>query len=213
MLQAIDEQTRKECLAEYESLRTEILKRQAAREVVLKLTVGALAAILGILLHYDQPGAAGSYSASAALLLGLSFVLILGAVLFTTHHTQQIDVISGFIRSFIEPKLPGISWESRWTKLRSAIKAGSLKSTLPMGTSKFFARYYLLLTLGIYGLSIMFQVLTNLWAGAILTALFLACLVAEHDLFARWSKGWQVNWKELVGQSCSGTAEDSAAAK
>jgi len=138
-------------IEEYKSLREEVLKRQDARNNTLGLTVTAIGTIVALSLGI---GRSAEFSGFVSALIILSYILVIAAVIFTIHQTQQIDNISAFIRIFIEPNVEGIGWETIWTELRKRKgpegNEQNKKVKLPLGTSKYLAAYYVFITIGLF---------------------------------------------------------------
>jgi hypothetical protein len=175
-------------LAEYESLREEILQRQQARLWILGFTVATLGLMLGIAagvsLSKDSP----------RLWVGLLYVaqLILAAsIAMTIHQTRAIDLLAGYLRAFVEPNT-GLAWETSWQNYRkSQPRRGS---QLPLGTSKLLAAYYLALQLGLALVGVSIGVHKTGWSIG-LALLALATILGIYDLYARQTPGWRVERK------------------
>jgi hypothetical protein len=189
-------------LLEYESLRSEIMKRQQARELILGVTMAALGVILGQLFSNQNVTNCSIQDIERSfILLCVGFLFIFGAVIFTVHHTQQMDVISGFIRTYIEPNVEGILWESKWTLLRQSDTNKLLKSKLPLGTSKYFAGYYLILTVSLVLIAVLLNIFCKLWMASLISIFAGGCICAEYYLHSRrflWFKKWKPFWDELA---------------
>jgi len=179
-------------LEEYNSLRAEIMKRQDARLYIAGFTMAAIGTILGFTLREGTSFGHDSNYYIAAL---VSFALIvLNAALFLTiQYTQQIDIISAYIRKFIEPKISGMGWETRWKLYRK--KKGEKDPSFfdfPWGTSRSLALFYAFLTV-----AVCFVVFVrSLYHPFIILVLILvtSSFILSYDLFKKKSKGWKVNW-------------------
>lgn len=84
-------QDREILIEEYRSLRSEIMKRQDSRLLLVGFSITAIAALLGILLK-DNPPMAGSFFAPLSLVGGV-FLIIIITLLLTLQQTQQIDIL------------------------------------------------------------------------------------------------------------------------
>lgn len=180
-------------LEEYRSLREEILKRQEARNFALGLTITAIGTIIGLSLSI---GKNIEFKELISALIIFSFVLTIAAVTFTIHQTQQIDIISTYIRMIIEPNVKGIRWETTWALLREKMiskrKKKNEKLKLRLGTSKILAVYYLFITIILFILVFFLPVNCSGWLFFVIIVLTVSSLAFELDLIYRFSKGWKV---------------------
>lgn len=181
---------------EYKSLRQEIMKRQSARQVVLGFTVTGVGAVIKATLGHDLTPLQGFHWYALAL-ISFALVIIIAALLLTIHHTQQIDVISGYIRKFIEPNVKGLRWESRWTRYRESVRSRRKGSSLPLGTSKPLALFYSCLIVGIFSLCFVTGLHRSLAALCWLVGLMLFSLSLSANLYLRRTKGWKTKWDEV----------------
>lgn len=180
-------------IEEYKSLREEIMRRQYARLLILGYTVTAVGALLGLAAR-DASSAAQSLTYYRFVLLAFALLILIAALLMTINHTQQIDIIASYIRRFIEPRVNGIRWESRWMRYRQSKLSPAKITALPLGTSKSLSLYYALLTVGTSFTAVIFKVYEHLLALVIIAFLAFACLIWSCDLSLRISKGWKMNW-------------------
>ena len=186
-------------IEEYRSLRQEIMNRQNARFLILGFTIAAIGTILGATLREEIfPGQQLNYYTFA--LISFALIIVIAASVLTIHHTQQIEVISAYIRKFIEPKVVGLGWESRWTRYREAKRSNPKAGGLPLGTSKPLAVYYALLTISIYLVTFVIG-LYHHWFALIFVSILAVCsLTCSYDLYKRKTKGWRINWDVVDNQ-------------
>lgn len=179
---------------EYRSLREELMKTQSYRQVVLGFTVTGVGAVIKTTLGQGPPSIRGlNYYALG--LISFALVLIIAALVLTRHHTQQIDIIGGYIRKFIEPRAKGLCWESRWMRYRESMRSRGRGSALPLGTSKPLSLFYGLLTIGTFSLSFVFGLYRSFPAICWLVGLLLFSLSVSADLYLRRRKSWKTNWE------------------
>lgn len=185
-------------IEEYKSLRQEIMSRQNARLLILGFTVTVIGTILGLTLR-EEISFRQNFNHYAFALIAFAIAVIITALVLTIHHTQQIDVISGYIRRFIEPNVEGLCWETRWTRYRESMRS-KRSSALPLGTSKPLAVFYGVLTIGTFLLSL---VIGLRWFPdrALLFGLMLLSLSGSADLYLRRTKGWKIDWKVVDDKS------------
>lgn len=172
-------------LAEYASLRQEILKRQDARLATLGYSVTAVGAVIGFSFK-PAPQGAQMFDYFAFVLTGFAFVVIIGALLLTVQNTQQMDALAKYIREAVEPGL-GMGWETWWARYRKSYG-------MRLGTSRALALYYAVLTTGIYGVTLLAGLYLYLPALLILTALAVVSLAFCFDLSERKSRAWAFRW-------------------
>lgn len=181
---------------EYKSLRQEIMKRQSARQVVLGFTVTGIGAVIRATLGHDLAPPQGFHWYALAL-VSFALMIIIAALLLTIHHTQQIDVISGYIRRFIEPNVKGLRWESRWTRYRESVRSRRKGSSLPLGTSKPLALFYGSLIVGTFSLCFVTGLHHSFAALCWLVGLMLFSLSLSANLYLRRTKSWKINWEKI----------------
>jgi hypothetical protein len=180
-------------IEEYKLLREEIMRRQYARLVVLGFTVAGIGTVIGLTLGNNSVAVQGlNYYALA--LISFALAMLTAALLLTIHHTQQIDIISAYIRKYIEPKVSGIQWESRWTRYRESMHSNPKACGLPLGTSKPLAFYYGFLTAAVYSVSFVTGLHNYLPALTVVSILAIISLACSFDLYKRKTKGWKINW-------------------
>lgn len=185
-------------LEEYKSLRTEILERQNTRLHILGFTMAAIGTILGFALR-DNVSIGQELNWYVFALVSFALVILNAALILTIQHTQQIDVISAYIRKFIEPKI-GIGWETRWTRYRELKKSGKRSSGLPLGTSKPLTLFYAFMTLAVYSVAFVTNLYRYPLALILVTILVVSSLMCSYDLYKRKTKGWKINWEVLDEQ-------------
>jgi hypothetical protein len=179
-------------LEEYKTLREEILTAKGRRLQTMSLTVGAFGVILSltanVVLGPDLP----TLEARLAVAIGGGIALygiVIPSLIMTRTLQQSIQRIGGYIRIFIEPRVPGLNWENRW-------QAHKLQHQLAAGLRGMSATYYFLsllpLLLPVYSLS---QNAHNGWL--ILVLLPFACwsVYLSYDMHAATSKGWKSQWQ------------------
>ena len=119
-------------LEEYKEIRAEMLKRQESRLMIVGFTVAAIGAIIGLTLKSQPVDGAQGIGFYGLFLDGFGLLVLVAAQLLTIRQTQQNAIMAEYLRRFIEPVVPGIRWESRWTCYRK------LNRTMdePLGTSQ-----------------------------------------------------------------------------
>lgn len=180
-------------LEEYKSLREEIMRKQHARLYILAFTVAGIGTVTGVVLKGGLVIVQGlNYCALALISFALGMLIV--ALLLTIHHTQQIDLISAYIRTFIEPNVNGLRWESRWTCYRESKRSNPKAGGLPLGMSKPLALYYSFLTIAVCFVSFAVGLHHHLPALILISALATVSLACSFDLWKRKTKGWNINW-------------------
>ena len=184
-------------IEEYNSLRSEVLKQQEVRYVVLGFTVTAVGVLLAQAIKQDIVLAKGP-NIMALSMMGYAFVIIISAALVASHHTQNIDRLAGYIREFIEPEIPEIKWETRWHFYRESHRKLVKQGRLPFGTSKCLAVYYSLLTLAVAVSCVALGAFTCWTFAIIVSVLFILSGIVISDLYFRWTGdwgGWKIKWE------------------
>ncbi len=181
-------------LEEYESLRTEIMKRQDARLYIAGFTMAAIGTIFGLTLRDGVSIDMDGPNYYIAALVSFALIVLNAALILTIQYTQQIDVISGYIIKFIEPKIPGIGWETRWTRYRELkrIKNPTFLG-FPWGTSRALALFYAFLTAAVYSV-IFVRSLYHLFVLILVSILAICSFLLSYDLYRKKTKGWKINW-------------------
>lgn len=183
-------------LAEYQTLREEIFLRQDARHKILGFTVAGTGAVLGVTLRLPPNGGV-NYMALA--LIGFGLVSVAAAVLLTIHHTQQTNLISSYIRKFLEPHMEGLNWETRWTHYRGEISGKSRLGGSPtLGMAKPLATYYAVLIAGLYAALFAVRLDDHLLSFALLTLLGLLGLASCVRLYRTKARAWSLAWEEVA---------------
>jgi hypothetical protein len=177
---------------EYKSLRTEVMERQTARLYIAAFTIAAIGTIVGFTLKDDMPS---GYETNYFVLALVSFALIVvdAALVLTIQYTQQIRIISSYIRRFIEPIMPELRWETYWTRYLEKKSRESSLLNFMLGTSRPLAVFYAFLAIA--ACSVIF--LRGLYyAPVVIPALLLAALsfVLSYDLYAKRTKLWKIDW-------------------
>lgn len=180
-------------IEEYKYLREEITRRQDARLVILGFTVTGVGTVIGLTLGNPSVTNQG-INYYALTLISFALVILIAALLITIHHTQQIDVISAYIKKYIEPNVSGIKWESRWTYYREVIRSNPKTGGLPLGTSKPLSLYYGFITIAVYSISFVTGLHTYWYTLTTVSLLAMVSLACSFDLYKRKTKGWKINW-------------------
>ncbi len=188
----IDSDERDGILAEYKTLRDEIISAKGRRLQTVSLTVGAVGAILSIIagavLGSDIPSTETRFAVSVGGGIALYGVLIPSQIM-TTHLQQTIQRIGGYIRVFIEPQVPGLNWENRWNIHKS-------QHRLPKGLGGIGGIYYFLsllpLLLPLYIISLGTQ---NWFLIFVLAPFIFWSLYLSYDMQAAISKKWKWQWE------------------
>jgi len=177
-------------LEEYRSLREEIMRRQYARLLILGFTVTAVGTVLGLTLR-TAPRAGGEVDYYALALICFAEAVLIAAVLMTKSQTQHIEIIAGYIRTYIESQREGLGWESRWAQYRRMRPTGF---SLPLGASRPLAVYYALLSIGAYCTCFVVGLHCHVVPLVLASLLTLTCLLCAVDLFLRRTRSWRINW-------------------
>jgi hypothetical protein len=188
----IDSDERDGILAEYKTLRDEIISAKGRRLQTVSLTVGAIGAILSIIagavLGSDIPSTETRLAISIGGGIALYGVLIPSEIM-TTHLQKTIQQIGAYIRTFIEPKVPGLNWENRWNAYKS-------KHRFPKGLGGISSIYYFLSLLPLMlPLYIISQRVENWLLIFVLAPFVLWSLYLSYDMQAAISKGWKSQWE------------------
>lgn len=91
----------------------------------------------------------------AGILLVFASFLILVAVVQTLAHKRQIAFTARYIREEIEPRVPGLGWETYWANLRQSVRFGRVEP---------LAVYYIGLNIGVLGTWIATGTYKELWS-------------------------------------------------
>lgn len=108
-------------LAEYQVLQAEITTNSELTAHVFTITTTATAALIGY----------GIQSRSWLVFIA-PFAVLLPSLWFITSQLQSTVRIASYIRTFIEPVLPGLAWETRLLRLRDRRPALESKYTLSL---------------------------------------------------------------------------------
>ena len=180
-------------LNEYRILRSEIQNTQGQRLQIISLTVGAF----GVIISISAGVVIGSQSVtpSARLLVAIGSSIALYAILIPSlimilSVQQAIHRLGEYIRLFIEPRVVGLNWETRWQKYK--LKHKYRRGLRGMGGIYFFLSF-LPLMLPAYALS------QNIWNWPLVLILipFLVwSLYLAYDLQAAFSESWKwASWE------------------
>lgn len=123
------EQTIEGLSAEYNSLKREIHNTQGQRMQILSLMIGAFGALLsisgGIVLGAEglEPIRRLGIAVGGAVAI---YAIIIPCLIMMITTQQTIQRLGGYIRIFIEPHVPGLSWEQHWRsyKLQRQYRGG-----------------------------------------------------------------------------------------
>jgi hypothetical protein len=171
-------------LKEYDSLRKEIAARQSIRFTILGFTVASIGTILGLTTQSLSPGKT-PFDHFTRTLVCFALGLLITAQILTIHLTQWIDSIATYIRTFIEPPVDGLEWETRLRQRRKRRRGG---------TSRALACYYAFLTLAVSAVAYVTSPSLSPNALAITLSLLLVSLACSADLFFHISRGWKTDW-------------------
>jgi hypothetical protein len=177
-------------VAEYQSLRAEILQAQQTRALLLGFSLAATGTLSGLALGYGNRG--GDCNLLVPGVVAFALVLIAVAANFTAVLTQRIDLLSGYIRRDIEGRYrERPMWETVWTAVRRRRSSDvDWVGRLPMGTSKAYAFYYGVLTLGTLGEYFLANGWRCLARLPIVVVPLLVALYVCGDLHERWRRSW-----------------------
>jgi len=184
---ALDDQTFKGLLTEYNALRNEILNAQGRRMQIISFTVGAFGVILSITGNNVLGSASmeperrlwvaigGMIAVYAIVIAGLNMMIM----------TQQlIERLGGYIRIFIEPRMPGLNWECHWRDFGRHRHKGGHK-----GMGGF---YYLLSTLPLLLPTFALSQHKQGWPAALILIPFASrSIYLSYVLHTGKSKGWK----------------------
>jgi O-antigen/teichoic acid export membrane protein len=187
-----DSSDNKAILEEYKTLRTEILQWQNQRVKILSLVITAMAGLLslfgGLLLNSsgDDPTRISLLSIVGSLAM---YVILIPLELLLISSHRQVSRIGKYIRVHIEPKLPGLEYESRLLEDRP--QSDTLHGIRSMGK--------VCLALSIVPLVlpaisyVMFSAAD--WSRyAFVAPFFMASVYMAFDLWFTFSKKWHINY-------------------
>jgi len=188
----IDSDERDGLLTEYKTLRDEIISAKGRRLQTVSLTVGAVGVILSIIagavLGSNIPSTEARLAVSVGGGIALYGILIPGQIM-TMHLQRTIQRIGGYIRIFIEPKVPGLNWENRWNIHKS-------QHQLSKGLGGIGGIYYFL---SLLPLLLPFYIIsqgTQNWFLIFAFAPFTFwSIYLSYDTQAAISKGWKWQWE------------------
>jgi hypothetical protein len=174
-------------VAEFVSLRAEILQAQQTRGVVLALAFTTL----GVTATLGSHGAVGNkHDAGTAVALStFSLLVASAAVHFTAILTLRIDVIATYIRRFVEAPYGGL-WEARWKEALQGKRTPRSWLRPPLATSKGYAVYYCLLAIGGAGEFWVSGGSSKPWLFAVPCVPLAIALLLCHDLYFKRRISW-----------------------
>jgi hypothetical protein len=185
-------------LAEYESLRNEILGVQTQRMQIISLTVGAIGAVLsiagGIVLGTEKmDGLRRLLIATGGAVA--AYVIIIPSLIMIISAQQSVQRLGEYIRVFIEPLVPGLNWQNRWKNYKAQYQyRGGLRG---MGGIYYFLSILALL-LPAYALT---QYLQGWIVALVLMPFFLWSIYLSYDLQSGRSKGWKwARWDDYTSK-------------
>jgi len=187
-------------LAEYKALRDEILAAKGRRLQTVSLTVGACGAILSITAGAVLGSNIASAASQLAVAIGGSIALygiVIPSQIMTSHLQQTIHRTGGYIRVFIEPRVPGLNWESRWAVHKTQHQ---LSKGLGGIGGIFYFLTFLPLLLPLYIVS---QSTPNWPLIFVLVPFAFWSLYLSYDMHAAISKGWKWQWEPSTKKSSS----------
>jgi hypothetical protein len=185
-------------LAEYKTLRDEILAAQGRRLQTVSFAVGAFGVIFSIvasaILGSNRPTPEMCLYFAVGGGVALYGIVIPGLIM-TISLQQSIQHIGSYIRNFIEPLVPGLNWENQWRDLKSR---KHLSRGLA-GISGIFGFLTILpWLLPLYALT---QALQYWPAILILIPFTVISFLYSYDIHYAKSKGWKEQWDPGVAES------------
>lgn len=181
-------------LEEYKTLRAELISMQGQRLQIVAYTVGALSVILslfgGVLLRPSDISSNTLYASILGAVVAYT-VLIPSEILMISAQTH-IHRIACYISAFIEPKISGLAWETRWSLQVARLKhPGGLRGM----SSIYFGLSLLPLLLPSFALS---HSLSQWQWVLILLPFLVASFYLAYDLRTARSKKWlSIRWDTI----------------
>lgn len=193
-------------LAEYQTLRGEILQTQNLRTSIMQWTTGAIGALIVLALPKLANGGHTRDSITAWAALG-AHVFLLSAILLSRRHAIHANRIGRYIQTYLEnPKsgqfLPGLNWETRWDDARQQRRGFE-------GASRTEGIYYGIVAVAVFFLNFDTQ-LSPIGRTAGVFWAFLAggkglvcivdaivmmeCLAACIDTYMKFDPAWHPKW-------------------
>lgn len=194
-------------LEEYKTLRAELISTQGQRLQIVAYTVGALSVLLslfgGALL---KPSEIPLNTQLFASILGavVAYVVLIPSEILMISAQRHIHRIANYISAFIEPKIPGLEWETRWSLHAAKLKhPGGLR-----GLSSIYVGLSLLpLLMPIYVLSRS----QSQWQWVLILIPFLGLsLYLAYDLRTARSKNWRSTSWDFMSDLEKEKLEESA---
>ena len=184
-------------LNEYRALKSELHNAQGQRLQIISLTVG----VFGIIISVSAGSVLGSQTntVDARLLIAIGssialYSILIASLIMIISVQQAIQRIGEYIRLFIEPKIPGLNWETRWHdfKRQYTYRVG-LRG---LGSIYFFLSFLPMLLPG-YALS---QNAQNWLYVLILIPFFIWSFYLTADLSGSFSSSWKwARWEKYDG--------------
>jgi|GEM_PF-3495981 len=173
---------------EYKTLRSEILQTQGQRMQIISLTVGAVGGLLTITVQGVLSSTSIPSDKTLPVVVGVAvaiYAILIPSLIMMVSTQKGIQRIGGYIRLFIEPKVPGLHWEGFWHEVRSERSGQGLYA---LGVIYYFLSVLPLL-LPLYAF---FQDPQRRWYMLIVLIPFVVwALYLTHDLWSGVSKDWK----------------------
>jgi hypothetical protein len=196
----IDADEREGLLAEYKTLRDEILVAQGRRLQTVSLTVGIFGVIFSIVANTLLGTNTPIPDTQLAIAIGGGIALygiVIPGLIMTANLQRSIQRIGSYIRIFIEPRIQGLNWENRLLDYKK-------QAHLAHGMSGIGGIYFFL---SLLPLSFPLYVLSqnnSSWYWALIFVPFTCwSLCLSYDMQAAVSKGWKGQWQVDIKQSTS----------
>jgi hypothetical protein len=178
-------------IEEYKTLRDEIISAKGRRLQTTSMTVGAMGVLLSVIASavLDPNTFTPAIRFIAALAGGIAMYLILIPCQIMNISLQQtIQRIGDYIRTYIEPEIPGLEWETRWAdhKKKHRLAHGARGIS---GIFLFLA--FLPWLLPFFSFSYSQKALPLI---AIFVFLFCVSIYLGLDMHNALSSGWKWNW-------------------
>jgi len=191
---------------EYRTLREEILRSQHARLLIAGFTLAAVGTFTGFALKGLDRASSAAATFPAAMMV-VSELFVIGALVLTIYHTQTIVRIGFYIAHFIEPKVPGLNYETRWRRYRMREPEGL--PHLGYGLSSGLAVFYGLLSVSLLPISGAAGLFAGGWVFGWFVALVIVSLGLAVDLVWRRTRGWDIEegWRQAARPPDGGEAD------
>jgi len=196
-------------LKENELLRQEIHHVDTIRFYILVFTVPAIGAIIGLIADRVPRRIPSNGTIEIDyFVFGLSvfaLLLLIASQRFTIYCSQRIRITGSYIKHYIESKINGLNWETKFSQIREL---------RILGTSRPLAFFYFLLSVAVFSFSVVANPAYWFWRYGISTVvlchyiviilLFLASLYYSRDSWSHTSKGWHFEWSSETDVTSSG---------